>query len=71
MNPNILGCVWAWSLNGVIQTAGITKGDGFNAQGIEGKAVLEVQLVTALLVARDLPKHRVAVYALKGATRER
>ena len=62
LNPKILGSVWAWALTGAVQTDGITKGDGFDAQGIEGKAVLEVQLVTALLVARDLPARRVAVY---------
>ena len=65
MNPKILGCVWAWALTGAVQTDGISKGDGFDAQGIEGKAVIETQIVTALLVARDLPARRVAVYAFK------
>jgi len=64
MNEKILGFVWAWAMNGAVQTEGITAQDRFDAQGIEGKAVVEVQFVTALLVARDLPAHRVAVYAL-------
>ena len=63
MNPNITGFVWAWSTNREIRIEGITKRDRFNAQGIEGKAVVEVSLATALLVARDLPRHRIAVYA--------
>jgi len=62
MNPKILGSVWAWDLTGAVQTDGITKHDRFDAQGIEGKAVIEVDLVTALLVARDLPPRRVAIY---------
>ncbi len=66
-NPKILGSVWAWALTGAVQTDGITKADRFDAQGIEGKAVIEVQLVTALLVARDLPARRVAVYARADA----
>jgi len=66
MNEKILGFVWAWGMSGAVQTEGITERDRFDAQGIEGKAVVETQLVTALLVARDLPAHRVAVYALSG-----
>ena len=53
-------------MNGAVHSEGITQRDRFDAQGIEGKAVVETQLVTALLVARDLPAHRVAVYALSG-----
>ncbi len=63
LNERIRGFAWAWAADGALQTDGITAGDRFDAQGLEGKAVVEVSLVTALLVARDLPKHRVAVYA--------
>ncbi len=62
MNEKIRGFVWAWGMNDEIRTDGITKRDRFNAQGLEGKAVVEVSLVIALITARDLPKHRVAVY---------
>jgi hypothetical protein len=50
-------------MTGAVTTANLTARDGFNAQGLEGKAVIETDLAAALLVARDLPKHRVAVYA--------
>jgi hypothetical protein len=63
LNERIRGFAWAWATDGAVQTDGITAGDRFDAQGLEGKAVVEVSLVTALLVARDLPPHRVAVYA--------
>jgi len=63
LNERIRGFAWAWATDGAVQTDGITTGDRFDAQGLEGKAVVEVSLVTALLVARDLPRHRVAVYA--------
>ncbi len=61
-NERIRGSVWAWAMTGAVTTANLTKSDGFNAQGLEGKAVIETDLAGALLVARDLPKHRVAVY---------
>ena len=63
LNERIRGFAWAWATDGAVQTDGIATGDRFDAQGLEGKAVVEVSLVTALLVARELPKHRVAVYA--------
>jgi len=63
LNERIRGFAWAWATDGAVHTDGITTGDRFDAQGLEGKAVVEVSLVTALLVARDLPRHRVAVYA--------
>jgi hypothetical protein len=62
LNERIRGFAWAWATDGAVQTDAIATGDRFDAQGLEGKAVVEVSLVTALLVARDLPKHRVAVY---------
>lgn len=62
-NERIRGFVWAWAVGGAVQTDAITGGERFDAQGLEGKAVVEVPLVTALLVAREVPKHRVAVYA--------
>jgi hypothetical protein len=67
MNERIRGFVWAWAIWGLVQTEAITARDGFDEQGIEGKAVVQVQLVTALLVARDLPEHRAAVYAVTGS----
>jgi hypothetical protein len=62
LDEHIGGFAWAWARNGAVRTEGITAGDRFDAQGLEGKAVVEVSLVTALLVARDLPPRRVAVY---------
>jgi hypothetical protein len=62
LNERIGGFAWAWARNGAVQTDGISSGDRFDAQGLEGKAVVEVPLVVALLAARDLPAHRVAVY---------
>ena len=64
MNPNIAGFVWAWNMKGRIKTADITASDHFNAQGLEGKAVIETSYTTALLVASELPEHRCTVYAL-------
>lgn len=63
LNQRIRGFAWAWAADGAVQTDAITTGDRFDAQGLEGKAVVEVSLVTALLVAREVPRHRVAVYA--------
>jgi len=63
LNERIRGFAWARATDDAVQTDGITRDDRFDVQGLEGKAVVEVSLVTALLVARDLPKHRVAVYA--------
>jgi len=68
MNKKIIGSVWAWYMRDSIRIEGITRRDRFNAQGIEGKAVIEVDLCSALLVARDLPKHRVAVYVERQAS---
>jgi hypothetical protein len=67
LNPAIAGFVWAWYLQGRIQLDGIAKADGFAAQGLEGKAIVEVQLVAALLTARDLPVHRCNVHTTPRA----
>lgn len=61
-NPKLTGFLWAWYMQGAMQTAGITERDKFSAQGLEGKTVVETSLCTALLAARELPKFRVAVY---------
>jgi hypothetical protein len=64
MNPEIAGYVWAWKMQGVIVTDGLSKADGFNAQGLEGKVVIhDARLTTALLVHRDLPVHRCNIFA--------
>ena len=62
-NPNIAGYVWAWGMQHRIKTADITTLDRFNAQGLEGKVVVETSYTTALLVASELPEHRCTVYA--------
>lgn len=62
MNGRIAGFVWAWRMQGKIKTAALTGREGFAAQGLEGKAVVEgVNLVTALLVLRELGKFRCRV----------
>ena len=62
-NPRIAGFVWAWQKTGRLNTTGkLTKRDGFIAQGLEGKAIVKTNLVTALLVCRELPAYRRAVY---------
>lgn len=63
MNPDIAGYVWAWAMQQRINHASIGKRDGFRAQGLEGKAVVETTFATALLVWRDLPAYRCNVYA--------
>jgi len=57
-NPNIRGYLWAWQMAGKIQTKPITEKDRFKAQGLEGKASIPVDMVTALLVWRELPEYR-------------
>ena len=57
MNPGIAGFLWAWKLQGKIQTHAIEPGDRFNAQGLEGKVRIRTTLTTALLVYRELPAH--------------
>jgi hypothetical protein len=64
LNEAIRGYVAVWYAQGRIAYAGIGSGDGFAAQGLEGKAVVTgVGMATALLVARDLPPYRCNVYA--------
>ncbi len=68
-NEAIRGYVWAWKMRGLIATAGLSKGDGFAAQGLEGKAVIgDLDLVSAVLAARELPLHRRAVFTLPKGT---
>jgi hypothetical protein len=61
-NPRIAGFLWAWHLQGRLNTASIAASDRFNAHGLEGKCVVPTQLSTALLAARELPPYRRAVY---------
>jgi hypothetical protein len=51
-NPGITGFILAWALQGVIRTTSITARDQFDAQGLEGKCVVETVLSSALLAAR-------------------
>lgn len=67
-NPKIAGFVWAWGMKRVIYNERIRKGDRFNAQGLEGKAVVNTTFITALLVCQELPRYRCNVYAPKEAT---
>ncbi len=61
-NPRIAGFLWAWHLQGQLETMSIAETDRFNANGLEGKGGVKVLLSTALLAARELPPHRRAVY---------
>jgi hypothetical protein len=45
MNPKILGFVWALGMCGRVQAEGITARDRSNSQGLEGKAVVQVQFL--------------------------
>jgi len=58
MNTTIQGYIAGWNLYKKIQTKPITEKDKFNAQGLEGKASVPVNLFTALLVWRELPEYR-------------
>src|SRR3990167_1050039 len=40
-NEGIAGFVWAWNAKHMIKTADIDKHDRFNAQGLEGKVIIE------------------------------
>ena len=61
-NPGISGFVWAWNMQGKIQTTGITDRDRFNAQGLEGAVeIRDISLVSALLAVRELPDSRWAI----------
>lgn len=64
MNPRISGFVWAWKKQGKIKMGRIQKRDRFNAQGLEGKAIVRTTLVTALLVCRELPPYRCRIFLL-------
>ena len=70
-NPRIAGFLWAWHIQGRLQTTSIAASDHFNAHGLEGKCVVPTQLSTALLAARELPPHRRAVYIQPIFTEER
>ena len=66
MNPNIGGYIWAWHMKGIIKTAPITEKDRFMAQGLEGKTSIPVDLFTALLAYKELPRFRRQIIKLKG-----
>lgn len=61
-NPGIAGFVLAWGLQRAIRATSISSRDQFDAQGLEGKCVVETLLSSALLAARALPPYRRAVY---------
>jgi len=58
----IAGFVWAWNMKGIVQLSKITSSDRFDAQGLEGKAMIDTDYATALLAAHELPEYRRAVY---------
>ena len=61
---SLAGFAWAWKLQGFVpKIAPITKTDRFNAQGLEGKIVIETDLSTAIVYASQCPSHRYAIYA--------
>ena len=57
MNRRIRGFIWAWQMQAGLRTARIQKGDRFNAQGLEGKCVVQTVFSTALLAASDVVVH--------------
>ena len=57
-NPAIEGFCLAWRLTGKITTASFLDTDRFDAQGLEGKAVVTTDIVAALLAYRELPQYR-------------
>ena len=64
MNPKIAGFVWVWNLMNKIKIETISKKDRFNAQGLEGKATVETDLVGAVLAYWELPRYRRAIVKL-------
>ena len=60
-NPGLAGFVWAWQMKNKIRTSRIEEGDRFNAQGLEGKAIVETTLTVALMVYREIPVYRCQV----------
>ena len=61
-NKAISGFVWVWKTSGTPMTTGpITAKDHFGAQGLEGKVSVNVNLTTAMIVANNLPLHRVQI----------
>jgi len=61
LEPKISAYVEYWRFAGLLQTAPIRGDEGFIAQGLEGKAVVRTDLVTAILVWRALPEYRCSV----------
>lgn len=57
-NPNILGFLWAWKLQGKLVGIPIEPKDKFATNGLEGKVSIETCLTTALLAWRELPEYR-------------
>jgi len=62
-NPAIAGFVAAWRMLGKLQLANLTPRDALDAQGLEGKVVVDrVDLSSALICAEELPRYRRALY---------
>lgn len=67
MNPNIRGYVWVWHMKGLLKhVQDITEKDKFAAHGIEGKYSIPEDLLSALLIYRELPRFRRQIIKLKG-----
>jgi len=65
MNPKIGGYVWTWGLTKEIRLGDITETDRFKAHGLEGKASVPVNLLTAILVWKELPEFRRQIVEIK------
>lgn len=61
-NRALAGFLFVWYHQNKIKIQPITQKDRFDAQGLEGKCVVETTLWTALVAADALPQYRRAVY---------
>lgn len=58
-NKQISGFMWIWAIqNRIKHRFDLIKSDRFSAQGLEGRSLVNVSLITALLAYRDLPRFR-------------
>jgi hypothetical protein len=57
-NPRIAVYVTYWHFSGRLKVSPITGKERFDAQGLEGKAVIQTDLLTAIMVWRELPRFR-------------
>jgi hypothetical protein len=60
-NDAIAGFLIAWKMRGAIVTSGIDGWERFNAQGLEGKAIVKTHLTSALIACIDIPDNRAVI----------